>query len=73
MTDGAFLVSAKRKNGITQTVEIESQHTGTIRVESGILTPMIVIKGKGKYEIDLDGIIVFTLNKGSRALVYEKK
>ncbi|MBB2953081.1 glycosyl hydrolase family 95 catalytic domain-containing protein [Sphingobacterium sp. JUb56] len=73
LTDGAFLVSAKRKNGITQTVEIESQHTGTIRVESGISTPMIVIKGKGKYEIDLDGIIVFTLNKGSRALVYEKK
>lgn len=73
LTDGAFLVSAKRENGITQTVEIESQHTGTIRVESGISIPMILIKGKGKYEIGLDGIIVFTLNKGARALVYEKK
>jgi alpha-L-fucosidase 2 len=73
LTDGAFLVSAKRENGITQTVEIESQHTGTIKVESGISTPMVVIKGRGKYEIDLDGIIVFTLNKGARALVYEKK
>ncbi|WP_447766459.1 glycosyl hydrolase family 95 catalytic domain-containing protein [Sphingobacterium faecium] len=73
LTDGAFLVSAKRENGITQTVEIESQHTGTIKVESGISTPMVVIKGRGKYEIDLDGIIVFTLNNGARALVYEKK
>ncbi|UZJ64889.1 hypothetical protein OKW96_00760 [Sphingobacterium sp. KU25419] len=73
MTDGAFLVSATRKNGITKTIEIESQHTGTIKVESGISTPMVVIKGRGKYEIDLDGIIVFTLKKGARALVYEKK
>jgi alpha-L-fucosidase 2 len=67
LTDGAFLLSATRKNGQTENIIIESQHSGEIKLKFDMDNPAIKIDGKGKVlEIGI-GKVTLYLEKGATA------
>jgi hypothetical protein len=47
-TDGAFLISAEKINGVTKRIEVSSEHTGTIKLLSDQDMKHITFKGKGR-------------------------
>jgi len=69
LADGGNLVSAQRKNGKTNSIQIKSQYGGRIRLKSGIRAPEIKIQGKGTFDIRKDGMIDLKLDKGTTAFI----
>jgi alpha-L-fucosidase 2 len=67
-TQGAFLVSAKRKGGVTQFVSVESLAGAPCLVKTDIPSPKITINGKkgksGRVQQTDDGFYKVALNKG---------
>jgi hypothetical protein len=70
-TDGAFLVSAVRKNSITQWVKLESMQGGMINIKPGI-KGILKVRSKGKIKLSNNGNGVYSLDmpKGSTATLY---
>jgi hypothetical protein len=68
-TDGAFLISASKKDGITEKVEISSEHAGVIKLL--IDQPLEHITYKGKIQIlrQEGKEIELSMEKGSRAIL----
>lgn len=65
LTDGAFLVSAKRESGRTVEIRVESQHTGEVGIRHDIQNVKIRIAGKGKILRNENGKVDLWLEKGS--------
>ncbi|MDF7806338.1 hypothetical protein P4E94_02740 [Pontiellaceae bacterium B12219] len=71
-TQGAFLVSAKKKQGITQFVTVESLAGSPCFIKTDIPNPKIYINGTAvqhdQVRIDEDGITELSLKKGDVAI-----
>jgi hypothetical protein len=70
-TQGAFLVSAKKKNGVTQFVRIESLVGSPCFVQTDIPNPKIYINGKSAKKRDVrvdDGMYQIALKKGGSVI-----
>ncbi len=71
-TQGAFLVSAKKKAGVTQFVAVESLAGSPCLIQMDLENPLIYINGKearaGQIEKTDDGFYKVALNKGDRAI-----
>ena len=68
--EGAFLVSASRKNGRTQFVRIKSLAGEPCRVKTDLAQPVTVsIGGKETTLSDADGVISLPLAKGAEAVL----
>lgn len=70
LTDGAFLISAERKSGKTREVRVMSQHTGTIRLKSGIVNPRITLSGHSAIRDQHDDYVELYLPKGEQAVLH---
>ncbi|MFD1769440.1 glycosyl hydrolase family 95 catalytic domain-containing protein [Sphingobacterium suaedae] len=69
LTDGAFLVSAERKEGKTTHVVVKSQYDGVLRLQTGIWEGDVRIHGKGKL-LERDGEeVLLQLVKGDVATI----
>lgn len=73
-TQGAFLVSAKRKGGQTLFVQVESLAGATCRIQTDIPSPAITINGiPVEAPTDKHGLIMLDLKKGEVALLSAKE
>jgi hypothetical protein len=72
-TQGAFLVSAKKKGGVTQFVSVESLAGSPCYVQTDIAKPFIYINGEkakpGAVERTADGFYKIDLRKGDRVVL----
>ena len=68
-TEGAFLVSAARKNGVTQFVRVKSLAGESCRVQVGQGEKMQVMGNRVKVTNILDGVMTLNLKKGEEALL----
>jgi alpha-L-fucosidase 2 len=69
-TEGAFLVTAVRKNGKTQFVQIKSLAGEPCRIWTDMTDP--VVDGKTKMQTLDDGVIQLDLAKGELAIIHPK-
>jgi len=71
-TEGAFLVSASRKEGTTQWVNIKSLAGEPCRIKSSIHGKISIVKNGQTIQqnADKDEIIEIELKKGEEALIY---
>lgn len=71
-TQGAFLVSAKKKAGVTQFVTVESLAGSPCLVKPGVENPNVYINGKkakrGQVEKNEGGFYTVALNKGDTVI-----
>lgn len=62
--EGAFIVSAKRENGVQTEVKIVAEKGGLLRVKLPFKTWIVKNKIPGKPTVSTNGIIEVKLNKG---------
>ncbi len=74
-TEGAFLVSASRKEGTTQWVNIKSLAGEPCRIMSSIQGEISIVKNGQtiKQNVNKDEIIEIELKKGEEAVIYAGK
>ncbi len=70
-TEGAFLVSAMRENGITQFVEIESLAGEPCLIRTDIINPVVINKNIKLVKIQ-DNTYELHLKKGEKAIIVPK-
>jgi hypothetical protein len=63
-THGAFLVSAKKENGIIKQVTVKSEKGGTLRMENPFAGAGFKVKGTGRNPVIKDGIIEIETDEG---------
>lgn len=68
-TDGAFLISAEKKNGITKTISVMSEHEGTIKLWVDQTMKNVTIYGPGKLISQKDNLYIANLKKGSKLIL----
>ncbi|MGJ1411707.1 glycosyl hydrolase family 95 catalytic domain-containing protein [Sphingobacterium thalpophilum] len=73
LADGGNLVSANRRNGKTERVQIKSQYGGTVVLKVDLQDPIVKLDRKGQYTIQENGFIRLNLSKGTTAFIYERK
>ena len=71
-TDGAFLISAEKRSGLTRKIEVFSEHGGTIRLLSDELMKKIAIEGGGKLIRQEGRLYELDLPKGAKAVMYNE-
>ncbi|MDR1762446.1 MAG: alpha-L-fucosidase [Dysgonamonadaceae bacterium] len=75
-TEGAFLVSAKRKDGKTSVIQVESEAGGLCRIQTGMDANNLKISNlKGKnttFSVIENGVIEFETEKGGIYLIIAK-
>lgn len=69
-TDGAFLISAEKKDGITTKIEIFSEYGGTIKLLTDEVLHNVDIKGNGKVISRKGRLYEISLPKGTKAVLY---
>lgn len=69
-TDGAFLISAEKKDGVTKEIKITSEYGGTIRLLSDEMMKKVEIKGEGKI-VNQQGLFYeLLLSRGTKAILH---
>lgn len=68
LTDGAFLISAKREFGKTVEIRVESQHTGKVGIQHDMQNMKIRIAGKGEVLRNEKGKVELWLEKSAQAI-----
>ena len=70
--EGAFLISAVRKDGLTQCIEVESLAGGVCRLETDLPLEKVQVSGRNpiRFSVTRDRRLELTLRKGDRALIY---
>jgi len=71
-TIGAFLVSAEKKDGKVQHVEIKSEQGNELRLLSPFASKNILVNGK-EYSVSEDSMIVISTEKGQTIKLEEKE
>lgn len=69
-TDGAFLISAKKEDGVTKKIEIFSEYGGIIKLLVDGELQNVEIKGNGKVISRQGSLYEISLPKGTKAVLY---